>query len=150
MKHYTIKINKNNNNNTSFNFRDFTDPSKKLDDFLASRIIESTPYLYDIIAPKKTYKTRILIPNRDYSSLLKDNFDIEFGKAARFLLAYTRKPKLDFSIYSMDDNINFFEDEIQIGSTLIPLYMLEDSRYYSSIPKKTKNIIINIFISINR
>lgn len=143
MKHYTIKFNNNTNNNTtSFDFRN-NNASKALDDLILSNMIKKNPFLSPDYYEKKRNDRTIIIKNN--SNLLKGNFDLDFAKAAAFLANYTPKK----SIYTFnDDDITFFEDEIQIGSTLIPLYMLESSSYYNLIPKKTKEIIINIFISI--
>ena len=150
MKHYTIKIN--NSENTGNTFRN-TNYSKSLDDLILSNIIKTNPYLSYIKNDEPSIRIKtikkddhIIIPNRSYSSILKSNFDDEFTKAAKFLAKYNPSK----NIYKFDDNdITFFEDEIQIGSTLIPLYMLEDSRYYNTFTPATKNIIINLFITIN-
>ena len=143
MKHYTIKFNNNNTNTTTFDFRN-NNATKALDDLILSNIIKKNPFLAPSYYEKKKSDT-IIIDNRITSSPLKGNFDTDFAKAAAFLANYTPTK----SIYTFDNNdITFFEDEIQIGSTLIPLYMLESSSYYDLIPKKTKEIIINIFISI--
>lgn len=159
MKHYTIKIN-NEKNNNSFNFRGFTNnPSKDLDNLILSNLKKMNPYL-------KTTKTdstldamfidaglntsdRIIIPNRNYSYLLKGNFDTEFIKAAKFLSNYTPGGKKYYTLFD-GTPIEFFEDEIQIGYDLIPLYKLNTPKYYSTFTPEIKNTIINIFISINR
>lgn len=155
MKRYTIKINKNNNNN--FSFRNLiNNPSKSLDDLILSNLIKMNPYL-----GKKDDRTldamfaeaglgiddRILITNRTTGNLLKGNFDTEFTKAAKFLANYTPTKK----IFTFDrDDIAFFEDEIQIGDILIPLYKLNDIKYYDGFNDDLKKTIINIYISINR
>ena len=155
MKHYTIKINK--NNNTSFNFRNTNNPSKDLDNLILSNLIKMNPYLAKekdddlinaMLAETNIIGDRILIPNRDNSYLLKDNFDTEFIKAAKFLSTYTPNKKS----YILFDNtpIAFFEDEIQIGYDLIPLYKLGTEKYYKFFTPKFKNTIINIYISITR
>lgn len=142
MKHYTIKINNSEKNTGNYTFRN-TNPSKSLDDLILSNLIKANPYLSYLRDTEKK-DDHIIIPNRT-SSILKGDFDDEFTKAAKFLANYTPKK----SIYKIDNNdITFFEDEIQIGSTLIPLYMLEDISYYNRLPKTTKNIIINLFITI--
>lgn len=152
MKHYTIKINNNSNNGSFFN----NNASKSLDDLILSNMIKMNPYL-----DKKNDSTldamfkdaglftddHIIIPNRNNSSLLKDNFDTEFIKAANFLSRYT--PKKKYTLYD-GTPIEFFEDEIQIGYDLIPLYKLNTPKYYSTFTPEIKNTIINIFISINR
>jgi len=158
MKTYTIKINRNNNN--SFNFRNLNNASKNLDDLIIAGLTKMNPYLRgtkNIGTPDPTLNAmlaeagfdtddHIIISNRDNSYLLKDN-SIEFAKAAKFLSNYT--PIKKYYLYD-ETPIEFFEDEIQIGSTLIPLYKLSDSRYYRTFDRKTKNIIINLFITINR
>ena len=149
MKRYTIKINKNNNNN--FSFRNNDNPSKKLDDIILSNLIKMNPFLgykKDTSADTIEYGDRIIIPNRDNSYLLKDNSSYnEFAKAANFLSNYTPIK----SYYTLNDTpIAFFEDEIQIGTTLIPLYKLSDARYYKTFDSSIKNIIINLYITINR
>ena len=149
MKRYTIKINKNNNNN--FSFRNNDNPSKKLDDIILSNLIKMNPFLgykKDTSADTIEYGDRIIIPNRDNSYLLKDNSSYnEFAKAANFLSNYTPTK----SYYTFNDTpIAFFEDEIQIGTTLIPLYKLSDARYYKTFDSSIKNIIINLYITINR
>lgn len=155
MKHYTIKINKNNNN--SFNFRNTNNPSKNLDDLILSNMIKMNPYLgYKknddtldaMFAEARGINDRIIIPNRDNSYLLKGDFDSEFTKAAKFLSTYTPKKKS----YILFDNtpIAFFEDEIQIGYDLIPLYKLGAEKYYNLFTPEFKNTIINIYISIIR
>jgi len=153
MKHYTININS--NKNTGINFRN-ANASKSLDDLILSNLKKMNPYLntinnnstLDAMFADAGFDTddHIIISNRNYSSLLKDNFDTEFIKAAKFLRNYTPKKKT-FRTISNDD-IYFFEDEIQIGNTLIPLYKLGDIRYYDEFTPKTKNIIINLFITI--
>ena len=151
MKHYTIKFN--NNNNGSFS----NNASKALDDLILSNMIKMNPYLdkkkdetLDAMFIDAGFDTddHIIIPNRSNSFLLKDEFDTEFIKAANFLSHYTPKKKY----YKMFDGtpIEFFEDEIQIGYDLIPLYKLNTPKYYSTFTPEIKNIIINIFISINR
>lgn len=155
MKHYTIKINKNNNNNFSFRTNN---ASKDLDNLIFSNLIKMNPFL---IGRKKNDSTldamfadagfdtndHIIIPNRDNSYLLKGTFDSEFAKAANFLSGYTPTKK----IYFFDNTpIKFFEDEIQIGNDLIPLYKLNTPKYYSTFTPAIKNTIINIYISINR
>jgi hypothetical protein len=87
----------------------------------------------------------IIIPNKSYP--LKGIIDTDFAKAARFLSSYT--PKKSYIIFD-DTEIKFFEDEIQIGNTLIPLYKLSSPKYYNSFDSDLKSTIINIFISINR
>ena len=155
MKRYTIKINKNNNNN--FSFRNLTNnPSKALDDRILSNLIKMNPYL-----GKKDDRTldamfaeaglggddHILISNRTTGDLLKGNFDTEFATAAKFLSNYTPTT----NIIKIDRNdIAFFEDEIQIGNILIPLYKLTDFKYYDTFTPELKKTIINIYISINR
>lgn len=154
MKHYTIKINDKKNNN--FSFRNiFNNPSEDLDDLILSNMKKMNPYLNNdntldamFIDAGLDIDDKIIISNRDYSYLLKDSFDTEFAKAAKFLAKYTPKKKY-YTLYKSND-ITFFEDEIQIGDTLIPLYMLESSKYYNTFTPATKNTIINIFISINR
>ncbi len=158
MKNYTIKIN---NNNSGINFRNTNNASKNLNDIILSGIIKMNPYLSSIIKKKSSDTTldamfaeagftsdRIIIPNRDYSYLLKGNFDSEFAKAAAFLSGYTPKKKTSY-IFN-DTPIAFFEDEIQIGDILIPLYKLSSPMYYKTFTPEIKNTIINIFISINR
>lgn len=155
MKRYTIEINKKNNNN--FSFRNNNNPSKALDDLILSNLIKMNPFLgykkedstLKAMFDEAGFNTddHIIIPNRDNSYLLKGNFDSEFAKAANFLSNYTPTK----STYIIDKNdITFFEDEIQIGTTLIPLYKLKDIRYYNEFTPKTKNIIINLYININR
>lgn len=154
MKHYTIEINNDNNN---FSFRNLiNNPSKSLDDLILSNMKKMNPYLdgkdstLDAMFNEAGFDTsdRIIIPNYDYSDLLKGDFDTEFTKAAKFLSSYTPTKKY----YRFYDNtpIGFFEDEIQIGDILIPLYKLNSSKYYNTFDSRTKKLIINIFISINR
>lgn len=153
MKRYTIKINKNNNNN--FNFRGNNNPSKALDDLILSNLIKMNPYLdkkddrtLDAMFAEAGMGTddHILITNRTTGNLLKGDFDTEFTKAAKFLANYTPT-----GTYTIDrDYIAFFEDEIQIGDILIPLYKLNDIKYYNSFTPDLKKTIINIYISINR
>lgn len=159
MKHYTIKFN-NKNNNNSFNFRNLaSNPSKDLDNLILSNLIKMNPYLADTTkkndsglldamfaeAGLDSGSDRIIIKNRFTSNLLEDDFDSKFAKAARFLANYTPTKK----IYLTDGTpITFFEDEIQIGYTLIPLYKLTSPEYYTLLAPETKKTIINIFISI--
>lgn len=159
MKRYTIEINKKNTNN-NFSFRNLiNNPSKSLDDLILSNLIKMNPFLtgkkknddiLDAMFADAGFNTddHIIIPNRDNSYLLKGNFNSEFAKAANFLSSYTPKKKS----YTLFDGtpIAFFEDEIQIGYDLIPLYKLSSPKYYSMFTPETKNTIINIFISINR
>lgn len=154
MKHYTIKINKNNNN--GINFRNNNNASKALDDLILSNMIKMNPYLaykkkdslLDSMfneADLDAGNDRIIISNRPTISFLKDNLDTRFAEAANFLANYTPTKK----IYFTDGTpIAFFEDEIQIGDTLIPLYELTSPKYYNTFNPETKKIIINIFISI--
>lgn len=167
MKHYTIKINKNNNNNT---FRT-NNASKNLDDLLLSNIIKMNPFLGyksddDTIKINFTKNDssdiidaalreaglkgddRIIISNR-YDSYLKDDFDTEFAKAARFFSSYTPDNKKTY-ILADGTPIGFFEDEIQIGYDLIPLYKFGSPKYYNLFTPEKKKIIINLYISINR
>ena len=153
MKRYTIKINKNNNNN--FNFRGNNNPSKALDDLILSNLIKMNPYLdkkddrtLDAMLTEAGMGTddHILITNRTTGNLLKGDFDTEFTKAAKFLANYTPTRTYTFN----RDDIAFFEDEIQIGDILIPLYKLNDIKYYNSFTPDLKKTIINIYISINR
>lgn len=153
MKRYTIKINKNNNNN--FNFRGNNNPSKALDDLILSNLIKMNPYLdkkddrtLDAMFAEAGMGTddHILITNRTTGNLLKGDFDTEFTKAAKFLANYTPTGTYTFN----RDDIAFFEDEIQIGDILIPLYKLNDIKYYNSFTPDLKKTIINIYISINR
>ena len=154
MKHYTIKIDNNKNNNSFRNI--FNNPSKNLDDLILSNMIKMNPYLgkksdstLDAMFKEAGFDDdHIIIPNRSNSYLLKDNFDTEFNKAAKFLSNYN--PTKKSYILSDGTPIAFFEDEIQIGYDLIPLYKLSDIYYYPSFTKETKNIIINIFISIKK
>jgi hypothetical protein len=94
------------------------------------------------------YSDRIIISNYDDSYLLKGDFDTEFAKAARFLSTYTPGDKK----YILTDGtpIGFFEDEIQIGYDLIPLYKFSSPKYYNLFTPEKKKLIINIYISINR
>lgn len=157
MKRYTIKINNTNTNNGSIN----TNASKSLNDLILSGLIKMNPFLKNSIKKKNDSlldamfedagfdtSDRIIIPNRDNSFLLKGDFNTTFAKAANFLSSYTPTKKY----YTLFDGtpIEFFEDEIQIGYDLIPLYMLSSPKYYNTFTPTTKNIIINIFISINR
>ena len=165
MKHYTIKINKNNNNNT---FRT-NNASKNLDDLLLSNIIKMNPFLGakkdDTIKINFTNDSsdsfldaafreaglkndRIIISNR-YGSLLKDDFDTEFAKAARFFSSYNPDNKKTY-ILADGTPIAFFEDEIQIGYDLIPLYKFGSPKYYNLFTPEKKKIIINLYISLNR
>ena len=154
MKRYTIKINKNNNSNGSIFFNN---ASKNLDDLIFSNLKKMNPYIntgsdrtLDAMFDEAGFNLddHIIIPNRNYSSILKNDFGNEFIKAAKFLSTYTPTKKT----YTLFDGtpIGFFEDEIQIGYDLIPLYKLSSPKYYSTFTPKTKNIIINIFISINK
>lgn len=155
MKHYTFEINKNNNN--TFSFRNlFSNPSKSLDDLILSNVIKMNPFLtgkkkedptLDAMFIDAGFNTddHIIIPNKSYP--LKGIIDFDFAKAARFLSSYT--PKKSYIIFD-DTEIKFFEDEIQIGNTLIPLYKLSSPKYYNSFDSDLKSTIINIFISINR
>lgn len=157
MKRYTIEINKNNN---TFDFRNRSNnPSKKLDDIILSNLIKMNPFL---TGKKKSDSAlldamfddaglepndRITIYNNNNSYLLKGNFDSDFAMAADFLSSYTPKKKIYFF---KNTPIEFFEDEIQIGNILIPLYKLSSPKYYNTFTPETKNLIIDIFISINR
>lgn len=157
MKRYTIEINKNNN---TFDFRNRSNnPSKKLDDIILSNLIKMNPFL---IGKKKSDSAlldamfddagfepndRITIYNNNNSYLLKGNLDSDFAMAADFLSSYTPKKKIYFF---KNTPIEFFEDEIQIGDILIPLYKLSSPKYYNTFTPETKNLIIDIFISINR
>jgi hypothetical protein len=155
MKHYTIKINK--NNNSGINFRNNNNASKALDDLILSNMIKMNPYLaykkkdnllgsmFDAAGFDSSDNDTIIISNRPNSNFLKGTFDARFAEAAKFLASYTPTKK----IYFTDGTpIAFFEDEIQIGDTLIPLYELTSPKYYNAFTPETKKIIINIFISI--
>lgn len=155
MKHYTIKFDNNNNNRSNGSI--FSNASKNLDNIILSNLKKMNPFMTNIDSTDPTLdamfdetfgKDYIIIPNRDYSYLLKGNFDSEFAKAAKFLANYNPK-KIRYTLID-GTPIEFFEDEIQIGFDLIPLYKLSSPRYYSTLAPKTKNTIINIFISINR
>lgn len=159
MKHYTIKINDNKKNNTGFNFRNIKNASKDLDDLILTNMIKMNPYLKGtksdptldamFIEASMSKDDHIIISNRDNSYLLKDNFDTEFIKAANFLSQYNPTGKRYYTLFD-GTPIEFFEDEIQIGYDLIPLYKLSTPKYYNTFTPETKNLIINIFISINR
>jgi len=155
MKHYTIKFDNNNNNRSNGSI--FSNASKNLDNIILSNLKKMNPFMTNITSTDPTLdamfdetfgKDYIIIPNRDYSYLLKGNFDSEFAKAAKFLANYNPK-KIRYTLID-GTPIEFFEDEIQIGFDLIPLYKLSSPHYYSTLAPKTKNTIINIFISINR
>lgn len=158
MKHYTIKIN-NSKKNNGINFRNTNNPSKSLDDLILSNLIKMNPYLknkysdntldamFDDAGFIRKNDDHIIISNRKSSNLLKGNFDTEFAKAAKFLSSYTPRTNKTYIIDSND--IAFFEDEIQIGYDLIPLYKLASPTYYKEFTPETKNIIINLFITIN-
>lgn len=152
MKHYTIKFDNNNSNFRSNN------ASKNLDNIILSNLIKMNPYLAGTRNDNDTTLDAMLsdagfkkdneyIIIRKNSSLLKGNFDNEFAKAANFLADY--KPNKTYKLYD-GTPITFFEDEIQIGYDLIPIYKLRNIKYYNEFAPETKNIIINIFISINR
>jgi len=161
MKRYTINL----KDNSIFRTNNTANASKALDDLILGNMISMNPYL-DKSGTKKIYiKTDrsddtldaminemnksefIIIPNKNYRSYLKGNFDSEFAKAAKFLANYKPK-KTTFKLY--DDNfIKFFEDEIQIGYDLIPIYDLISPSRYSRLSDNTKNIIINFYITIN-
>lgn len=158
MKHYTIKIN-NSKKNTGINFRN-TNPSKSLDDLILSNLIKMNPYLenkyknttddtLDAMFAEAGFdnKDYTITINRRSSNLLKGDFDIKFAKAAKFFSDYTPRKTKTYIIDSND--IAFFEDEIQIGTTLIPLYKLSSPIYYNEFTPETKKIIINLFITIN-
>lgn len=152
MKKYTIKIN--NKKNTGINFRSNTNASKALDDLIFAGLTKMNPYLkktksdnlLDAMFEDAGFNTddHIIISNR--SSILKDDFDTDFAKAAKFLSTYTPNKK-----YILTDGtpIVFFEDEIQIGYDLIPLYKLSSPKYYTLFTPETKKTIINLFITIN-
>lgn len=153
MKHYTIKIN-NSKKNTGINFRN-TNPSKSLDDLILSNLIKMNPYLgksnddtLDAMFKEAGFKNddHIIISNRSNSNLLKGTIDTDFAKAADFLASYTPSKKKTYIINKND--ITFFEDEIQIGYDLIPLYKLASPAYYKEFTPETKKIIINLFIAI--
>lgn len=150
MKKYTIKIN--NKKNGSFN--NSANASKALDDLIFAGLTKMNPYLkktksdslLDAMFDEAGFDTddHIIISNR--SSILKDDFDTDFAKAAKFLASYTPNKKY---ILSDGTPIVFFEDEIQIGYDLIPLYKLSSPKYYTLFTPETKKTIINIFITIN-
>lgn len=155
MKHYTIKFDNNNNNRSNGSI--FSNASKNLDNIILSNLKKMNPFMTNIDSTDPTLdamfdetfgKDYIIIPNRNYDYLLKGDFDTEFAKAAKFLANYNPK-KIRYTLID-GTPIEFFEDEIQIGFDLIPLYKLSSPRYYSTLAPKTKNTIINIFISINR
>lgn len=153
MKRYTIKFDDKNSNNSSFR----NNASKNLDDLIISNLIKMNPYLegtykkdstLDAMFAEAGFNTEddhIIIRNTGYN--LKGNFDSDFAKAAKFLANY--KPTKTYKLYD-GSPITFFEDEIQIGYDLIPLYELSSPKYYYKFTPEQKNIIINIFISINR
>lgn len=151
MKRYTINLG---NNNNIFRNNNTANASKNLDDLILGNLIKMNPYLGNkkkddtltAMLNEAKNNDRIFIPiKRSYS--LKDKFDsTEFIKAAKFLANY----KPDNSYIKLDDTIiKFFEDEIQIGYDLIPLYDLTRPAFLSSLDEKTKSIIINIYITIN-
>lgn len=155
MKHYTIKFDNNNNNRSNGSI--FSNASKNLDNIILSNLKKMNPFMTNIDSTDPTLdamfdetfgKDYIIIPNRNYGYLLKGDFDTEFAKAAKFLANYNPK-KIRYTLID-GTPIEFFEDEIQIGFDLIPLYKLSSPRYYSTLAPKTKNTIINIFISIKR
>lgn len=148
MKKYTIKLKKNNGS-----FNNSANASKALDDLIFAGLTKMNPYL------KKTKSDNILDAMFEDAgfeiydhitihngSILKDDFDTDFAKAAKFLASYTPTKK-----YILTDGtpIEFFEDEIQIGYDLIPLYKLSSPKYYTLFTPETKKTIINLFITIN-
>lgn len=151
MKTYTIKLNKKNN---SGNFRNSTNASKALDDLIFAGLTKMNPYLkknksdnlLDAMFTEAGFGTDDHIIISNHSSILKDDFDTDFAKAAKFLANYTPNKK-----YILTDGtpIVFFEDEIQIGYDLIPLYKLSSPKYYTLFTPETKKTIINLFITIN-
>lgn len=148
MKKYTIKLKKNNGS-----FNNSTNASKALDDLIYAGLTKMNPYLkktksdnlLDAMFEDASFETydHITIHN---GSILKDDFDTDFAKAAKFLASYTPNKK-----YILTDGtpIVFFEDEIQIGYDLIPLYKLSSPKYYTLFTPETKKTIINLFITIN-
>lgn len=147
----TFKItNNNSNNDTTF---PITNYSTLLDNIIATNIAKTNKYLFD--DGSSDFYTLLLNDSAKKHTCnlccLTNNND-KFTKAANFIANYGKNKsiKLPISfgkIYKLLDGtpIAFYEDEIQIGMDLYSYSDFKDITFLNSLPKKTKNIIINIF-----
>ncbi len=141
MEKYTFKINnKNNASNNNYN------ASKALDDLILSNIMRNNPYLHKSNT-KSTTKDKIII---NLGSILKN--DIDFITAAKTLANYSfnNKYKFDKGIRYKINGIPviFYDDEVQIGFDCFSYDDLTSSSFLNTLTEDTKNVIINIYITI--
>lgn len=146
MKTYSFKI----NNNTKKNSKKITHInglkdsfSSLFDSILTSNIINNNPYLIDsdiINATNKGKKIYIIndAPKYDY-----DNFN-----AAMNYLANLGNDSYDFELTD-GTPIKIFDDEIQIGYTIIPIQKYSYKSFLDFTPK-TKKTIIDIYIKLSK
>ncbi len=146
MKIYTFKST-NNTKNTA---------EKSLNDMLAEKILEFAPYLKKKPA-KKTIDIDITIPKKKLNEAnsingIKIN---DFIDACAFLSNYktsyaydSGKDEYDFEL-SDGTPVRIFDDEIQIGYTLIPMdWLIDPELYISTFTPKKKKMIIDIAVKL--
>lgn len=149
MKHTTFKID---NTSKTNNFRNNTaNYSKILDDIIANNIIKKNEYLTNIADDFIAKMMKASDSKPIYtSSTLKD--ELKFIKAANYLANYNKikTNKIPFILgktYKLIDGtpIIFYDDEIQIGFDLYSYDDFKNIYFLNTLPKTTKNIIINIY-----
>lgn len=147
MKTYTFKSTKNNQNTAE----------KSLNAMLAEKILEFAPYLKKDKSTKKTIDIDITIPKKKLASANTLNgvkID-DFIDACAFLSKYkgvhafnSCKDEYDFEL-SDGTPVRIFDDEIQIGYTLIPMeWFIEPNEYLSAFTPKKKKMIVDIAVKL--
>lgn len=151
MKIYTFDFNSKKNN---YSFRNKSNASKILDDFILSGIsktrtsgIIDPDYDETIIIPRKKNININININKKKPTLDYTRYS-DFLKAMNFFSNYNNEDTYDFLL---DDGtpVKFFDDEIQIGYDLIPRTRMTES-FFKTLPSKTKKDIINIYLKISK
>ena len=147
MKIYTFKSTTNTKNTAE----------KSLNDMLAEKILEFAPYLKKEKPAKKTIDIDITIPKKRFDAIGSiNNVKInDFIDACAFLSKYkpnytfdSGKDEYDFEL-SDGTPVRIFDDEIQIGYTLIPMdWLIDPNLYISAFTPKKKKMIIDIAVKL--
>ena len=147
MKTYTFKSTKNIQNNAE----------KSLNAMLAKKILEFAPYLKKEKPAKKTIDIDITIPKKkiDTTNSINGVKINDFIDACVFLSKYKNnytfdsgKDEYDFEL-SDGTPVRIFDDEIQIGYTLIPMeWLIDPNEYISAFTPKKKKMIIDIAVKL--
>lgn len=160
MKTYTFNVNKNtktiNSSNNNFN------TSAYIDNVVLSNLKRAIPYAFKgtidedyrpsmyVTEPKKVVDIDITIKKSPttYTSLDFNKYT-DFIKAIEFLSSLDNYD--DSADFYLEDGtpVRIFEDEIQVGFTLIPLRKISKNAY-DKLSKKNKKAIIDLVINISK